>query len=163
MSNKINSLSGACFSWCPFSPKTRLPQCPSVSKCPFAPQCPFVPIADCSGAHFSWCLFAPNAHFPPMLTSPNVHRSQGAHYAPKCSFAANTCLPWCSCFLVPIFPKCPFATAYLSLCPLASKVFVCPIKCLKYPFAPVTSCPYNCAHFFWCPFFLSAHLPQIAK
>ena len=53
--------------------------------------------------------------------------------------------------------------AYLPQCPSVSKVLVCPIKCPKYPFAPVTSCPYNCAHFFWCPFFSSAHLPQIAK
>ena len=95
-----------------------------------------------------------------MLTSPNVHYwSQGAHYAPKCPFAANTSLLWCSCFLVPIFPKCPFArNAYLSLCPSASKVLVCPIKCPKYPFAAITSCPYNCTRFSWCPFFPSAHL-----
>ena len=108
----------------------------------------------CPGAHFFWCPFALNAHFPPMLTSPNVHYwSQGAHYAPKYPFAANTSLLWCSCFLVPIFPKCPFArNACLSLCPSTSKVLVCPIKCPKYPFAPMTSCPYNCTRFSWCPF-----------
>ena len=129
---------------------------------PKMPICSKVPI--CPGAHFSWCAFAPNVHFPPMLTCPNAHRSQDAHYAPKCSFAANTRLPWCSFFLVPIFPKCPFAPkAHLPLCPSVSKILVCPIKCPKYPFASVTSCPYDCAHFSWCPFFSSAHLPRIAK
>ena len=104
-----------------------------------------------SGTHFSWCRFPPSAHFPPMLTCPNVHRSQGAHYrpTPKCPFAANTCLPLCcSFFLVSIFFKCKFApNAHLSLCPSVSKVLVCLIKCPKYPFAPVTNCHYNCAHF----------------
>ena len=140
--------SGARFSWCPFSLKAHLPQCPSVPKYPFAPKCPFDPIADLPwNSHFFWCGFAPNTHFPPILTCPNVHRSQGAYYStPKCSFAANICLPWCSFFLVLIFPKCPFAPeVHLFLCPSASKTLVCPIKCPKYPFAPMSRCPYNCA------------------
>ena len=154
------------------SPHAHLSQTPICPKWSFAPiaQCPlalvlvfpgahFPPNAHlphlpqlliCSGAHFLWCPFGPNAHFFPMPTCPNVHRCQGAHYAPKCPFAANTCLPWCSLFLEPIFSKCPLA-------PMPT----CPKAHLSQKFS--TSCPCNCAHFSWCPFFLSAHLPQMAK
>ena len=177
----------------PFFQTAHLPKLPICPNCPFAmvlvspgahfPLKPTSPNVHRSqnaylllSAHLPQLLICPGAHFagehlpqmpisPLMLTCPNAHRSQGAHYTPKCSFAAIS-LPACPGVHFPgaHFSQVPIAPkAHLPLCPSASIVLVCPIKCPKYPFAPVTSCPYNCAHFSWCPFFSSAHLPQIAK
>ena len=71
---------------------------------------------------------------------------QSAHL-PQIPVCSGAHVSWCPFPQVPICPQC-----LLVPMPMASKVLVCPITCPKYPFAPVTSCPYNCAHFSWCPF-----------
>ena len=123
----------------------------------------------------------PNAHFPPMPTCHNAHRSQSAH------LLHSAHLPWYSLILVSIYPKCPaFApNAHLPQCSSVPKcpfpqMSICPSPhmpptpiCPIYPFAP--KCPFApIAYLPWCSFFLlpifpkcpfapKSHLPQCSS
>ena len=173
------------------SSHAHLSQTPICPKCSFAPiaQCPFALVLIFPGGHFppmpichqlpSIAPISIGPKVPICFTVPicfinaNVIRSQSAHllhsaHLPhKCPFALALIFPGVHLPQVPICFQCPLAPKLIG--PKCSFVLV-PTS-FQRPFVPNTLFPqsahlhqlpiYPGAHFSWCPFSPSTHLPPM--